>query len=112
MAKKKRQSKSVGPITDLIRKGKSDKEIMGELKIKSKATLVKKHYQEMIAAGKIRSIKTAGRGRPKAISTEVKVGKRNTVTVKSDLVENFGFKPGDKFEVKRTRGGILLKPKK
>lgn len=109
MAKKKR--KTVGPITKLIRQGKTDKEIMAQLGIKSKATLVKKHYEEMVGAGKVRPILKASRGRPKKISTEVKVGKRGTVTVKANMLEMYGFKPGAKFEVKRTRGGILLKAK-
>lgn len=109
MAKKKR--KAVGPITSRIRAGKTDKEIMEELGIKSKATLVKQHYQEMVQAGKVRPIPSAARGRPKAVKTEVKVGKRGTVTVKANLVQMFGFKPGNVFEVKRTKGGILLKKK-
>ncbi len=109
MAKRKR--KPAGPITSRIREGKTDKEIMEELGIKSKATLIKQHYQEMVNAGKVRPIPSVGRGRPKKISTDVKVGKRGTVTVRSNLVEMFGFKPGDMFEVKRTKGGILLKKK-
>lgn len=95
----------------MIRAGKTDKEIMAKLGIKSKATLVKKHYQEMVDAGKVKPIPTAGRGRPKKVRTDVKVGKRGTVTVKANLLQMHGFKPGDVFEVKRTRGGILLKKK-
>jgi predicted ArsR family transcriptional regulator len=84
---------------------------MEELGIKSKASLIKQHYQEMVSAGKVRAIPTAGRGRPRKMVTDVKVGKRGTVTVKANLVQMFGFKPGDMFEVKQTRGGILLKKK-
>jgi predicted ArsR family transcriptional regulator len=109
MAKRKR--KPVGPITELVRKGKTDTEIMAELGIKSKATLVKRHYQEMVAAGKVRPIPKPTRGRPKTLSREMKVGKRGTVTVKANLVEMFGFKPGATFEVKKTKAGILLKKK-
>jgi hypothetical protein len=107
----KRKRKPAGPITSMIRSGKTDKEIMAKLGIKSKATLVKKHYQEMVEAGKVRPIPAATRGRPKKIKTDVKVGKRGTVTVKANLIKMFGFKPGNVFEVKRTKGGILLKKK-
>lgn len=106
----KRKRKPIGPITDRIRSGKTDKEIMRELGIKSKATLIKKHYDEQVAAGKIRPVTKAGR-KAKEIRKDVIVGKRGTVTVKSDQVEAFGFKPSDKFEVKRIKGGILLKAK-
>lgn len=107
----KRKRKSIGPITDRIRAGKTEKEIMAALGIKSKATLVKKHYDELAEAGRIRPVPKAGRKKAKEIRKDVKVGKRGTVTVKADQLEAFGFKPGDKFEVKRTRGGVLLKAK-
>ena len=109
MAKRKRRP--AGPITSLIRAGKTDKEIMAELGIKSKAALLKQHYQEMVEAGKVKPIPASGRGRPKVINTEIKVGKRGTVTVKANIMQMLGFGPGDVFEVKRTRGGILLKKK-
>jgi len=99
-------------IIDMVRKEIPDKEIMKELGIQTKASLKKMYYDALVEAGKIRDImterklkKTKGpRKRP------VTIGKRGTILLsKPLLVEQLGFKEGDKFTVSKRRDSIILR---
>ncbi|MFX0200413.1 MAG: hypothetical protein ACFFCW_30205 [Candidatus Hodarchaeota archaeon] len=99
-------------IIDMVRKEIPDKEIMKELGIQTKASLKKMYYDALVEAGKIRDIMTerklkkakGPRKRPVAI------GKRGTILLsKPLLVEQLGFKEGDKFTVSKRRDSIILK---
>jgi len=99
-------------LIDMVRKGVPDKEIMSELGIKTKASLKKMYYDALVEAGKIKDImterklkKTRGpRKRP------VTIGRRGTILLsKPLLVEQLGFKEGDKFTVAKRKDSIILR---
>lgn len=99
-------------IIDMVKKGVPDKEIMKELGIQTKASLKKMYYDALVEAGKIKDImterrlkKTAGpRKRP------LTIGKRGTILLsKPLLVDQLGFKQGDKFTVAKRRDSLILK---
>lgn len=107
--KKKRTPRKLGPIESRIKAGKEVPEIMKELGIKSKATLQRQYLDELVDAGKAKPLPSARRGRgPKALRDTAKVGKRGTVTVPSEMVDHFGFKPGDKFKISKRGDRIIL----
>ena len=107
-ARKKRAPRQLGPIESRIKAGKSTTEIMSELNIKSKATLQNKYLDELVAAGKAKPL-TTGRGKEAAaLKDTATIGKRGTLTVPSDMTAHFGFKPGDKFKIKKRGGNIVL----
>ncbi|MFX0200117.1 MAG: hypothetical protein ACFFCW_28690 [Candidatus Hodarchaeota archaeon] len=99
-------------IIDMVRKEIPDKEIMKELGIQTKASLKKMYYDALVEAGKIKDIMTErklkkARGPRKR---PVTIGKRGTMLLsKPLLVEQLGFKQGDKFTVSKRRGSIILR---
>ena len=98
-------------LIEMVRKGIPDKEIMKELGIQTKASLKKMYYDALVEGGKIKDIMTerqvkkgAPRRRPLAI------GKRGTILLsKPLLVEQLGFKKGDRFTVSKRKNNIILK---
>jgi len=98
-------------LIEMVRKGTPDKEIMRELGIKTKATLKRKYYDALVEAGKIRDIVTE-RARKKAELRRraLKIGKRGTILLSEQLlVDQLGFKKGDKFSVAKRRDSIILR---
>ena len=98
-------------LIEMIKKGISDKEIMKELDIQTRASLRRMYYEALVEAGKIkdilteRELKKAVRGR-RALT----IGKRGTILLsKALLVDQFGFKEGDKFRVAKRRDSIILR---
>ena len=98
-------------IIEMVRKGMPDKEIMRELGIQTKASLKKMYYDALVEAGKIKDImterqvkKATPRKRPLAI------GKRGTILLsKPLLVDQLGFKKGDRFTVSKRKDSIILR---
>jgi len=98
-------------IIEMVRKGIPDKEIMKELGIQTKASLKKMYFDALVEAGKIKDIMTErqmkkAKPRRRALS----IGKRGTMLLsKPLLVEQLGFKKGDKFTVSKRKDSIILK---
>jgi len=98
-------------VIEMVRKGIPDKEIMKDLGIQTRASLKKMYYDALVEAGKIKDImterqvkKAAPRRRP------LTIGKRGTILLsKPLLVEQLGFKKGDKFTVSKRKDSIILK---
>ncbi|MFX0197688.1 MAG: hypothetical protein ACFFCW_16330 [Candidatus Hodarchaeota archaeon] len=99
-------------LIDMVRKEIPGKEIMEELGIQTKASLKKMYYDALVEAGKIKDIMTerkwkkakGPRKRP------VTIGKRGTILLsKPLLVEQLGFKEGDKFTVVKRKDSMVLK---
>ena len=99
-------------LIDMVRKGVPDKEIMKELGIQTKASLKKMYYDALIEAGKIKDIMTE-RKMKKAVAPKrrsLTIGKRGTILLsKPLLVDQLGFKEGDKFTVSKRRDNIILR---
>jgi hypothetical protein len=98
-------------LIEMVRKGISDKEIMKELGIQTKASLKRMYYDALVEAGKIKGIMTESkmkkaRGRKRALT----IGKRGTILLsKPLLLDQLGFKQGDKFTVAKRRDYIILR---
>ncbi|MCK5551676.1 MAG: hypothetical protein KAJ09_00935 [Deltaproteobacteria bacterium] len=98
-------------LVEMVRKGKSDKEVMKELGIKTKATLRRMYYDALVEAGKIKDIlterkmtKSAPKRRP------LTIGKRGTILLsKALLLDQLGFKKGDKFTLAKRKDSIFLR---
>ena len=98
-------------IIEMVRKGMPDKEIMRELGIQTKASLKKMYYDALVEAGKIKDIMTERQTKkPKPRKRSLTIGKRGTILLsKPLLVEQLGFKKGDKFAVSKGKNSIILK---
>ena len=98
-------------LIEMVRKGKSDKEIMNELGIKTKATLRKMYYDALVKAGKIKDImgeRQMKKSRPRR--RQLTIGKRGTILLSGALLlDQLGFKKGDKFTFAKRKGSIILR---
>jgi hypothetical protein len=98
-------------LMEMVRKGKSDKEIMKELGIRTKATLRKMYYDALVEAGKIKDIMTERKMKKSAPKRRpLTVGKRGTILLsKALLIDQLGFEKGDKFTFAKRKGSIILR---
>jgi hypothetical protein len=99
-------------IIDMVRKEIPDKEIMRELGIQTKASLKRIYYDALVEAGRIKDIMTERKlkkaGEP--WKRPLTIGKRGTILLsKPLLVDQLGFKGGDKFTVSKRKDSIILR---
>lgn len=98
-------------LIEMVEKGMTAREIKKVLGIKSRAPLRRMYYDALVKAGKIEGIMAerqvkGGRSRRRPLS----VGKRGTMLLsKPLLLQQLGFKEGDKFSVVKGRDRIILK---
>ena len=96
---------------EMVEKGMTAKEIRKELGIKTKAPLRGMYYKALVEAGKIKDILTERKMKkttPKRRT--LTIGKRGTILLsKALLVDQLGFKKGDKFKAAKRRDNITLK---
>ena len=98
-------------LIEMVRKGIPDKEIMKELGIQTKASLKKMYYDALVEAGKIKDIMTE-RKMKKATPERraLRIGKRGTILLSNALlVDQLGFKKGDRFTVAKRKDSIILR---
>jgi len=84
-----------------------DKEIMEKLGIQTKASLKKMYYDALVEAGKVKDIATKREAETKRT---LKISTRGTLSLSKKLVvDDFGFKEGDKFMVSKRKDSIILR---
>ena len=100
-----------GKLIEMVRKGIPDKEIMKELGIQTRASLKRMYYDALVEAGKIKDILTERKVKKAApMRRALRIGKRGTILLsKALLVDQLGFKKGDKFSVIKRRDSITLR---
>jgi hypothetical protein len=98
-------------LIEMVRKGIPDKEIMKELGIQTKASLKKMYYDALVEAGKIKDIVTERKVKKAAPKRRaLRIGKRGTILLSNALlIDQLGFKKGDKFSVAKRRDRIILR---
>lgn len=86
-------------------------EIMKKMGFKTSTQLKTAYMNALIVEGKVPAIK-GGRGTGKpgtAKGKEVGVGKRGSIILSKELVQNLGIGAKEKFTVRKTKAGISLK---
>ena len=98
-------------IVEMVKAGFTDKQIMKELGIQTKASLKKMYLDALVEAGKIKAIITEREKKKTQRRTKVlAIGKRGTIVLsRLILIDQFGFKEGDKFKVSKRKDSIALK---
>ena len=98
-------------IIEMVKAGVADKQIMQELGIQTKASLKKMYLDALVEAGKIKAIITEREKKRKQRKPKVfTIGKRGTLALsRLLLIDQFGFKEGDKFTVSKRKDNITLK---
>ncbi|UCD71447.1 MAG: hypothetical protein JSW70_00225 [Syntrophobacterales bacterium] len=98
-------------IVEMVKAGFTDKQIMKELGIQTKTSLKKMYFDALVEAGKIKAIITEREKKKKQRKTKVlTIGKRGTIVLsRLVLIDQLGFKVGEKFRVSKRRDSIILK---
>ena len=101
-------------LIEMVKKGVPDKEIMDKLSIQTKASLKKMYYDALVEAGKIKDIMTLREAKKATqIKKTLSITKRGTITLnKALLIDELGFKKGDKFTVSKRKDSIILRKEK
>jgi hypothetical protein len=98
-------------VIEMVKRGIPDKEIMKELGVKTKTSLKRMYYDALVEAGKIKDILTE-RQLKRAVKRKrpLRISKRGTILLgKALVIDNFGFKEGDKFTVSKRKDTIILR---
>ena len=100
-------------LIDMVKKGIPDKEIMKELGVQTRASLRRMYYDALVEAGKIKDIVTERKMKKAGPSRRpLRIGKRGTMLLSSALlIDQLGFKVGDKFSLAKRRDSIILRKK-
>jgi hypothetical protein len=98
-------------LMEMVKKGTPDKEIMEKLGIQTKASLKRLYYDALVEAGKIKDIVTERKAKKaRTRRRPLTIGKRGTIILSNTLlVDQLGFKKGDKFSVAKRRDSIILR---
>jgi hypothetical protein len=98
-------------LMEMVKKGIPDKEIMEKLGIQTKASLKRLYYDALVEAGKIKDIVTERNPKKaRARRRPLTIGKRGTIILSNLLlIDQLGFKKGDKFDVAKRKDSIILK---
>lgn len=85
--------------------------IMAKLGFKTSTQLKVAYANALMESGQA-PVLQVGRGKKaKTTNPIVTVGKRGSIVISKDLVDQFGFKEGDSFEVRKSAAGLSLKKK-
>ena len=90
----------------LVKAGKTKNEIMAEMFIKNATTFSNLMLRLMNTDKKYYGVKDSTKKVAKVLKTTI--GKNNTLTLSSKMLENSGFKSGDSFNVKAAKNKIIL----
>jgi hypothetical protein len=98
-------------LIDMVREGMPDKEIMRELGVQTRASLKRMYYDALVEAGKIKDIVTEKKAKKaRTRRRPLTIGKRETIILSNKLlIDQLGFKKGDKFSVAKRKDSIILK---
>ena len=99
--------KEAKKLIQMVRKGLPDKEIMEKLGIQTRTSLKKMYYDALVEGGKIKDILTEKEVKKKR---SVSITKRGTINLNRKLlIDDLGFKEGDKFTVSKRKDSIILR---
>ncbi len=94
-----------------VESGLTRREIMAQFGFKIPGQVTAYYLDGLVEAGRAKGI--VGRP-PKATARKaetIKVNLRGSISVPKEMIERMGFKEGDRFQVGKTRAGIILKAK-
>ena len=84
-------------------------EIMTQFGFKTSTQLKVAYANALMETGQA-PVLTTGRGaKGKVLNTTISVGKRGSLIIPKDVVDHFGFKVEDTFEIRKSQAGLSLK---
>jgi hypothetical protein len=105
----KKKALDTAKLIEMVKAETSSAEIMKKFGFKTSTQLKAAYMSALIAEGKVPAIK-GGRGAGKAAKVKtIGVGKRGSIIIAKEWIENLGIGADDKFTVRRTKTGVALK---
>ena len=92
---------------DLVKSGKTRNEIMAEMSIKNAPTFNSLKLKLMDTDGKYYNVKNSKKPASKKLQ-KTTIGKNNTLTLSSKMLNDTGFQAGDSFNIKVAKNKIIL----
>ena len=95
-----------------VEAGMPSTKIMKQFNIKTTGQLKSLYVDALSQKGKIPAITTSRRGRtpsPKSPSQGLTIGKRGSLIIPRELIEEMGFEIGDTFSVRKSAAGVSLR---
>jgi hypothetical protein len=86
------------------------KEIMDHFGFKTSTQLKVAYTNALMSAGRVPEIKSGRPSGPKTPKTTIIVNKRGSLIIPKNLVDHYGLKEGQTFEVERSKSGLAVKP--
>lgn len=96
-------------LIKLVESGKHQLEIMKAFKFNTAAQFKAHYLDALMKAGKAPAIKSGRSKAPVRSDKDVLVSKRGSVVIPKSVIEEMGYKEGNKFTVRKTKSGISLK---
>jgi hypothetical protein len=98
-------------LIEMIRDKVPQTQIMEKFGFKTSTQLKVAYANALMETGQA-PVLVSGRGnKAKAVDNRIAINKRGSLIVPKDLVDSFGFKIGDAFEVRKSAAGLSLKKK-
>jgi hypothetical protein len=105
----KKKAVDTKALIKMVEAEETQNEIMKKFGFKTSTQLKNAYMNALIEAGKVTPIK-GGRGAGKAgKSKQLVVGKRGSIIIPVNVVQELGINSEDKFSVRKTKAGIALK---
>ncbi len=106
----KRKAFDAKKLIKMVKDETPQPEIMKAFGFKTATQVKAAYFKALVDAGEISGI-VGGRGGPKktAAPKTVKIGKRGSIVIPADMVNNLGLGSGGKFAVRKTKVGVTLK---
>jgi hypothetical protein len=84
-------------------------EIMSKFGLKTSTQLKVAYANALMETGQAPVLATGRAAKAQALNMEISVGKRGSLIIPKDVVEHFGFKVEDSFEIRKSQAGLSLK---
>lgn len=96
-------------LVKMVKDETHQQEIMKAFGFKTSAQVKAAYFRALVESGQVPGL-VGGRGGGKTQKAKtVGVGKRGSIVISKDLVENLGLGGDEKFAVRKTKAGIALK---
>ncbi len=98
-------------LIQMVKENISQNEIMDKFGFKTSTQLKVAYANALMETGQVAVLKTGRSRKKKTLDLTVTVNARGSLTIPKNLVEHFGLRAGDAFEVRKSLVGLSLKLK-
>ena len=105
----KKKAVDTKALIKMVESGDSKADIMKKFGFKTSTQLKTAYMNALIENGKITAIKGGRAPRKTAKAKLLGVGKRGSLVIPKDLVDSLGLGADQKFTIRKTKSGIVLK---